>query len=88
MSGSAQRLVRAGAALAAAAAFTGLAGCAPRRAAVPPRPALPAVKFVPACDPQASVGLTPTGVDDLKQRDAIWRAHVTYLEGILSGTAR
>ena len=88
MSGPLQRPARAAAAIAAAAVLATGSGCAPRRAAVPPRPALPAVKFVPPCDPQASVGLTPAGVDDLKQRDAIWRAHVTYLEGILSGTAR
>ena len=88
MFGTAQRPFRAGAALVAATALSALAGCAPHRASVPPRPGLPAVKFVPACDPQATVGLTATGVDDLKQRDAIWRAHVTYLEGIISGTAR
>ncbi len=74
--------------LAVVVALAGLSGCAPRRAVVPPRPGLPAVKFVPPCDPQASVGLTPSGVDDLRQRDAIWRAHVGYLEGLISGTAR
>ncbi|MFM7736776.1 MAG: hypothetical protein ACKOCT_17755 [Alphaproteobacteria bacterium] len=88
MSGTAQRPARVGATIAVAAAISMLSGCAARRAAVPPRPALPAVKFVPACDPQAAVGLTAAGVDDLKQRDAIWRSHVTYLEGIISGTAR
>jgi len=88
VSGPLQRPARTAAVLAAVAALATVSGCAPRRAAAPPRPALPAVKFVPPCDPQASVGLTPAGVDDLKQRDAIWRAHVTYLEGILSGTAR
>lgn len=88
MSGSAQRPARVGAAIAALVAVAALSGCASRRAAVPPRPSLPEVKFVPPCDPQASVGLTPSGVDNLKLRDEAWRSHVKYLEGIISGTAR
>jgi hypothetical protein len=51
--------------------------------AAPPRPTLPAVKFVPPCDPSATVGLTAAGVDELKRRDAAWRAHVERLEAML-----
>lgn len=68
-----------------AAAIAG-SGCARRVA--PPRPPLPAVTFVRPADPDAVVGLTPTGVDDLKRRDAIWRGHVEQLEAIIRGTTR
>ncbi|HZR81931.1 MAG TPA: hypothetical protein VFD92_12605 [Candidatus Binatia bacterium] len=54
----------------------------------PPRPSLPAVKFVAPCDPQATVGLTPEGVEELKKRDAAWRAHVERLESMLQQGAR
>lgn len=73
---------RAACVLAAAAA---LAGCAAARPEVPPRPPLPAVSFVPPCDPQASIGMTESGVAQLRSRDDAWRAHVEVLEAIIRG---
>jgi hypothetical protein len=64
----------------------GASGCAATArspAALPPRPSLPAVKFVQPCDAHATVGLTPEGVEDLKRRDAAWRAYVERLEALL-----
>jgi hypothetical protein len=77
---------RAGLALALAGGI-GLASCAATTHApvVPARPTLPAVKFVAPCDPQATVGLTAAGVEDLKQRDAAWRAYAERLEAALRG---
>jgi hypothetical protein len=68
-----------------AALVAGAAGCAAQRPAVPPRPALPAVVFVPPCDPQASIGLTEAGVAQLRARDEAWRTHVEVLEAIIRG---
>ena len=53
----------------------------------PPRPNLPAVQFVPPCDPAATVGLTAQGVEELKRRDAAWKAHVQQLEAIIRGSS-
>jgi len=61
------------------------AGCSAQRPAVPPRPALPAVVFVPPCDPQASIGMTEGGVAQLRARDDAWRTHVEILEAIIRG---
>lgn len=62
-----------------------LAGCSAQRPSVPPRPALPAVVFVPPCDPQASIGMTEAGVAQLRARDEAWRTHVEILETIIRG---
>ena len=59
-------------------------GCAASRP-LPPRPTLPAVTFVPPSDPQATVGLTPRGIEELKARDAAWRQYVGELESIIRG---
>lgn len=59
------------------------AGCAAQRPQVPQRPALPAVVFVPPCDPQASIGMTEAGVAQLRARDDAWRTHVEILEAII-----
>jgi len=60
-------------------------GCAAQRPPVPARPALPAVVFVPPCDPQASIGMTEGGVAQLRARDDAWRTHVEILEAIIRG---
>lgn len=73
------------AALLAAALLGPLVGCAAKKPAVPPRPALPAVSFVPPCDPQASIGMTEAGVAQLRARDEAWRTHVEILETIIRG---
>jgi len=62
-----------------------VAGCAAQRPKVPPRPALPAVVFVPPCDPQASIGMTEAGVAQLRARDEAWRTQVELLETIIRG---
>lgn len=62
-----------------------VAGCSAQRPAVPARPALPAVVFVPPCDPQASIGMTEGGVAQLRARDDAWRTHVEILEAIIRG---
>lgn len=62
-----------------------VAGCSAQRPAVPPRPALAAVVFVPPCDPQASIGMTEGGVAQLRARDDAWRTHVEILEAIIRG---
>lgn len=67
-----------------AAAVAG-AGCSAQRPAVPPRPELPAVLFVPPCDPQASIGMTEAGVAQLRARDEAWRTHVEILEAVIRG---
>jgi hypothetical protein len=71
--------------LAAAALIVGAAGCAAPRHTVPPRPPLPAVVFVPPCDPQASIGMTEAGVAQLRARDEAWRTQVEILETIIRG---
>jgi hypothetical protein len=75
---------RAGAVLPLCASIALLAGCAASRP-LPPRPALPAVRFVPPCDPQATVGLTADGVEQLRARDAAWHAYVDSLERVIRG---
>lgn len=61
------------------------AGCSAQRPQIPPRPALPAVSFVPPCDPQASIGMTEQGVAQLRARDEAWRSYVEVLESIIRG---
>jgi hypothetical protein len=61
------------------------AGCAAQHPKIPARPALPAVVFVPPCDPQASIGMTEAGVAQLRARDEAWRTHVEILEAIIRG---
>jgi len=53
---------------------------------LPPRPALPGVSYVKPCDPSATVGLTPEGVDQLRARDEAWRSYVDALEATIRGT--
>jgi len=60
-------------------------GCSAQRPAVPPRPDLPAVLFVPPCDPQASIGMTEAGVAQLRARDEAWRTQVEILEAVIRG---
>ena len=62
-----------------------VAGCSAQRPQIPPRPALPAVSFVPPCDPQASIGMTEAGVAQLRARDEAWRSYVEVLESIIRG---
>jgi hypothetical protein len=64
-----------------------LASCAgaTRPPVLPARPSLPAVNFVQPCDPQAAVGLTAAGIEDIKRRDAAWRAYSERLESLLRG---
>jgi len=63
----------------------GAAACSAQRPVVPPRPELPAVLFVPPCDPQASIGMTEAGVAQLRARDEAWRTHVEILEAVIRG---
>lgn len=72
-------------ALAGASLLGTLAGCAAQRPHIPPRPALPAVSFVPPCDPQASIGMTEQGVAQLRARDEAWRSYVEVLEQMIRG---
>jgi hypothetical protein len=72
-------------ALVAASLLGTLAGCSAQRPQIPPRPALPAVSFVPPCDPQASIGMTEQGVSQLRARDEAWRSYVEVLESIIRG---
>ena len=62
-----------------------LVGCTATHPPLPPRPPLPAVRFVPPCDPQATVGLTAEGVEQLRARDAAWRQYSESLERVLRG---
>ena len=71
--------------LLSAATLAAVTGCAAQRPKVPPRPALPAVVFVPPCDPQASIGMTEAGVAQLRARDEAWRTQVELLETIIRG---
>jgi hypothetical protein len=80
-------LARRSARLACLISFAGelcLAGCATQQAiALPARPVLPAVNYVRPCDPAATVGLTPDGVEQLRARDEAWRTHVEALEAAI-----
>jgi len=72
-------------ALVGAALLGPLAGCAAKRPPIPARPPLPAVSFVPPCDPQASIGMTEAGVAQVRVRDEAWRSYVEVLESIIRG---
>jgi hypothetical protein len=61
-----------------------LLGCAARQAA-PPMPALPEVRYVPPCDPEATIALTASGEAALVQRDQVLRSHLARLEALLRG---
>jgi hypothetical protein len=41
------------------------------------------VNYVKPCDPSATIGLTPEGVDQLRARDEAWRAYVQALEATI-----
>lgn len=73
---------RLAATLVAIALVVTVAGCSAKKT-VPPRPPLPAVVFVEACDPQAAIGMTEAGVAQLRTRDEAWRQHVEILEAII-----
>lgn len=52
---------------------------------LPPRPALPEVRYVDPCDPQAVAGLTAEAVEALRKRDLLWQRQVEVLEQQLRG---
>jgi len=69
--------------LAAAALSASLAvGCAAQRT-IPPGPALPEVRFVPPCDPDASIALTAEDEKALVDRDRLLRTRIEQLESML-----
>ncbi|MBY0277130.1 hypothetical protein K2Z84_17490 [Candidatus Binatia bacterium] len=80
-----RRAPRATSLLVAATLLGTTAGCSAQRPQIPPRPALPAVSFVPPCDPQASIGMTEQGVAQLRARDEAWRSYVEVLESMIRG---
>lgn len=71
-------------ALLAALAMTSLGACSAQRA-VPVMPALPEVRYVPPCDPDATIALTADGEAALVERDRILRSHLSQLEALLRG---
>ena len=48
-------------------------------------PLLPEVRYVPPCDPNATIALTMEGEAALVQRDQALRAHLARLEALLRG---
>lgn len=59
----------------------GLPGCSLGTSTAPPTlPVLPAIRYVPACDPEAVLGLTQEDVEGLRERDQMWQRHVAQLE--------
>jgi hypothetical protein len=65
-----------------------LPGCAWWAAAaapLPPRPALPEVRYVEPCDPKAVAGLTNDAVEALRRRDILLQRHIERLEQQLQG---
>lgn len=65
-----------------------LSGCVTGPAAPPPRPALPAIRYVAPCDDQAVAGLTQESVEALRNRDVMWQRHVEQLERQLQERGR
>src|SRR5262249_25651872 len=65
-------------------ASCGLLGCAAHRDP-PPMPALPEVRYVPPCDPDATIALTASGQQALVERDQALRSYLAELEAILRG---
>lgn len=57
-------------------------GCAARRE-IPPGPALPEVRFVPPCDPDAAIALTPEDEKALVMRDRLLQQRIQQLESLL-----
>jgi hypothetical protein len=57
-------------------------GCAAQRT-IPPGPALPEVRFVPPCDPDASIALTAEDEKALVDRDRLLRTRIEQLESML-----
>ncbi len=70
-------------ALVLAAAIAATAGCAARQHAVPPLPPVPEVRFVPPCDPAATLALTAEGRAALVRRDAALRRYIAELRSLL-----
>jgi hypothetical protein len=69
----------------AAVAAAILAGGCSARQTPPPMPLLPEVRYVPPCDPDATIALTMEGEAALVQRDQALRAHLARLEAMLRG---
>jgi len=57
-------------------------GCAAKRE-IPPGPALPEVRFVPPCDPDAAIALTPEDEKALVVRDRLLQQRIQQLESML-----
>jgi hypothetical protein len=62
-----------------------LLGCSARQQQIPPMPLLPEVRYVPPCDPDATIALTAAGEAALVQRDQALRSHLARLEALLRG---
>lgn len=71
-------------ALAVALASTLLGACSVHRT-VPAMPSLPEVRYVPPCDPDATIALTADGEAALVERDRLLRTHLAQLEALLRG---
>ena len=65
--------------------LTLLSGCAAGAGAPPPRPVLPEVRYVPACDAKAVAGLTQDDIETLRKRDLLLRQHIERLEQQIQG---
>jgi len=48
-------------------------------------PPLPEVRYVPPCDPDATIALTATGQAALVERDQALRSYLAQLEALLRG---
>lgn len=57
-------------------------GCAARRD-IPPGPTLPEVRYVPPCDPEAAIALTPEDEKALVVRDRLLQQRIEQLESLL-----
>jgi hypothetical protein len=68
----------------AAIASCALIGCALHRDP-PPMPPLPEVRYVPPCDPDATIALTASGQAALVERDHALRSYLAQLEALLRG---
>ena len=71
------------AAACAALALAGTTGACSAAKTPPPMPLLPEVRYVPPCDPNATIALTMEGEAALVQRDQAMRAYLAQLEALL-----